>query len=73
MVFETPEARSQRIAPKGAIWICAACGKTADDRYGIEGEHSYGWDESCMLNAVLVDKITHKPMACDVDKRSGSN
>jgi hypothetical protein len=33
--------------------VCAACGKTAKDRYGIEGEHSFGWDESCALNAVL--------------------
>lgn len=42
-----------RIAPAGAIWVCGACGKTARDRYGIEGEHDRGWDESCMLNAVL--------------------
>lgn len=42
-----------RFAPNGAIWVCGACGKTAKDRYGLEGERSYGWDESCMLNAVL--------------------
>ncbi len=42
-----------RHAPNGTIWVCQACGKTAQDRYGIEGEHSHGWDESCMLNAVL--------------------
>lgn len=44
---------SERIAPAGQIWVCAACGKTSRDEYGIEGEHSYGWDESCALNAVL--------------------
>lgn len=42
-----------RHAADGTIWVCGACGKTAKDRYGIEGEHSPGWDESCMLNAVL--------------------
>lgn len=38
------------IAPKGMIWVCGACGKRTKDRYGTDG----GWDESCMLNAVLV-------------------
>ena len=42
-----------RFAPEGAIWVCAACGKTHKDQYGMEGESSHGWDESCMLNAVL--------------------
>lgn len=42
-----------RIAPHGAIWVCGACGKTSQDQFGIEGQHSVGWDESCMLNAVL--------------------
>jgi hypothetical protein len=37
------------IAPAGRIWVCGACGKTAPDKY--RGER--GWDESCMLNAVL--------------------
>lgn len=44
---------NDRIAPAGAVWVCGACGKTASDRYGIEGKYDYGWDESCMLNAVL--------------------
>lgn len=56
-----------RFAPDDGIWVCGACGKTATDRYGIEGEHTYGWDESCMLNAVLRkregitpgDRVTH--------------
>lgn len=45
--------REERMAPADGIWVCAACGKTAEDRYGQKGVHSYGWDESCMLNAVL--------------------
>jgi hypothetical protein len=47
---------AERIAPTGAIWVCGACGKTARDRYGIEGDHSRGWDESCMLNAILCNE-----------------
>lgn len=42
-----------RIAPEDGIWVCVACGKTAVDRYGMEGPHSPMWDESCMMNAVL--------------------
>lgn len=44
---------NQRFAPSGAIWVCGACGKTAQDRYGIHGEHDHGWDESCTLNSIL--------------------
>jgi len=43
---------NDRIAPKDAIWVCGACGKTSKDRYGGKTA-SRGWDESCMLNAVL--------------------
>lgn len=43
----------KRIAPEGMIWVCAACGKTARDQYGIVGEHSYGWDEACVMHSVL--------------------
>lgn len=50
-----------RIAPDDGIWVCAACGKTAVDRYGMEGPHSHGWDESCMLNAVLCDRDGIEP------------
>ena len=45
---------NQRFAPDGAIWVCRACGKTHKDQYGVEGEGSRDWDESCALNAVLV-------------------
>lgn len=48
-----PIAEPERIALPGSIWVCGACGKTSQDRYGIEGERDHGWDESCMLNATL--------------------
>ncbi len=43
----------ERFAKPGTIWVCAACGKSHKDQYGIEGKGSYGWDESCALYAVL--------------------
>ena len=42
----------KRFAPKGKVWVCCACGKTEKDLYGS----TRGWDESCMLNAVMVDE-----------------
>jgi hypothetical protein len=36
-------------APEGTIFVCAYCGKTARWRYCAAN----GWDESCMLHAVL--------------------
>lgn len=50
---------AERHAPEGAIWVCGMCGKTHRDRYG-EGSPSTprGWDESCMLHAVLADQNT---------------
>lgn len=39
-------------APVGTIWVCAACGKQSPNRNGGPGA-SYGWDSSCMSNAVL--------------------
>jgi hypothetical protein len=44
------------MAPDGFLWVCLACGKTAADRYGIEGENHPGWDESCSLNSDLFPK-----------------
>jgi hypothetical protein len=44
----------KRRAPDGMLWRCAACGKEAEDLYGMIGARSPGWDESCMLNAVPV-------------------
>lgn len=39
-------------APEGTVYVCGACGKRSRDRYG-EQALDRGWDESCMLNAVL--------------------
>lgn len=33
-------------APEGAIWVCGACGKSADNRRRVG-------DESCFVNAIL--------------------
>jgi hypothetical protein len=55
-----------RLAPENKVWVCMACGKRAQDRYGIEGWHSWGWDESCALNSVLVDE---KPSRRLLEKR----
>ena len=54
------------IAPPGTIYVCGACGKTSRNRAGFlddggrgidSDEHGRiakaGWDESCMLHAVL--------------------
>ncbi len=41
------------IAGDGQLFICGACGKRSRDKYGDYAIDS-GWDESCMLNAVLV-------------------
>lgn len=43
---------SERKAPEGTIWVCAACGKTSLDRW--QGPN--GWDESCATNAVLCER-----------------
>ena len=43
-----------RRPPEGHIWRCQACGKTAEDRYGIIGKKSRGWDESCAMNSAAV-------------------
>ena len=43
-----------QIAPEGAIYVCNACGKRSADLYG-DMWHDYGWDESCVMHAVLCD------------------
>ncbi len=44
-------------APEGQVYVCGACGKTSPTRYGFDDADRNvadpGWDESCMLNAVL--------------------
>ena len=54
----------ERFAPDDGVWVCGACGKTATDRYGLEGPHARGWDESCMLNAVLCKREGIDPGQC---------
>ena len=46
-----------KVAPEGQVYVCSACGKQSQDQYGDQAI-SFGWDESCMLHAVLcyVDK-----------------
>lgn len=48
------EIPPNRRAPDGHVWQCMACGKVAEDKYGLIGRHSGGWDESCMLNCAPV-------------------
>ena len=42
------------------VWVCLACGKTSNYRYGFHDTDnvicSRGWDESCMLNCALYKK-----------------
>ena len=47
---------ADKIAEEGNLWVCLACGKTSESKYGISGKHSYGWDVSCMMNAEEVSK-----------------
>lgn len=47
-----------KLAPDGQLWVCEACGKRARSRYGFDAlgrrtSLDYGWDASCMLNAIL--------------------
>lgn len=45
-------------APKGSIFKCLVCGKVSETRYGFPiadvCKSSRGYDESCMMNCVLV-------------------
>lgn len=47
------------LAPQGCIYVCSACGKTSPTRAGFDPDtgrnfpEAKGWDESCMMNAVL--------------------
>jgi hypothetical protein len=47
-------------APPGTIWVCGACGKTSRVRWEFTGQ---GWDESCMMNAILC-KEEKTPEGC---------
>ncbi len=43
------------------IWVCQACGKRSNDRYG-ENMIDRGWDVSCVMSSVEVykDKVVVK-------------
>lgn len=56
------------LTPEGQIWICSACGKKSRTQFGFVDDGTprgsdvtpdgarvadRGWDESCMMNAVL--------------------
>ena len=66
---------TDRFAPEGYLWVCVACGKTAKDRYGIEGTKSAGWDASCMLNSVLAKEtdLEYKPTPTPLLDGTGTN
>ena len=55
-----PKENGNQKAPIGYIYQCQACGKKSPWRYGWDdsGKHvaDPGWDESCFLNAILVEK-----------------
>ena len=51
---------ANEIAPEGFVWVCGACGKRSKTKYGFDNNNArtnidYGWDESCMMNAVLCE------------------
>jgi hypothetical protein len=43
------------VAPEGFVFVCSACGKRSRDKFGTQPISS-GWDESCMLNAMLCEE-----------------
>lgn len=54
MTKEEEEKYGNRLAPKGKVYMCLACGKESVDLYGdIKADD--GFDESCMLNCALVE------------------
>lgn len=46
---------SNPVAGSGQVYVCGACGKRSRDLFGNQ-KIDQGWDESCMLNAVLCDE-----------------
>jgi len=46
-----------KIVGEGEVFVCSTCGKRSRDLYG-EQAIDPGWDESCILNAVLCDEST---------------
>lgn len=71
-IFEVPDADEGRcrgclriILPKrnvvgergDQIFLCQACGRRSKDQHGLQPIDP-GWDESCILSAVLVWEVT---------------
>lgn len=52
-----PEDCWNRKAHKGYVYQCVHCGKKSRDKYGMDAI-SYGYDESCALNCVLVKETS---------------
>ena len=52
---------ANEVAGSGQVFVCSACGKRSRDKYGYQKIDS-GWDESCMLNAILCDEKTGDPV-----------
>ena len=50
--WDRRKSQGNEVAPEGQVFVCGACGKRSKDRYGDQAI-SYGWDESCMMWAVL--------------------
>lgn len=42
-------------APEGKVFVCYACGKMSNDKYG-ERSINPGWDVSCVMNCGLEDR-----------------
>lgn len=55
---------AEQYAPVGQIWFCMMCGKTTKDCHSEE----HGWDESCVLNCILVDEATKRPTEAQVQE-----
>lgn len=49
------EDPGNRDAPAGYVYVCMACGKMSKDIFGYK-RISKGWDESCMMNSMLVNE-----------------
>ena len=49
------------VASAGQVWVCTACGKRSQDKYGDKSLSKW-WDVSCVLNSVLCyeDKLVLK-------------
>jgi hypothetical protein len=49
----------KHVAEPGQVYVCGMCGKRSKDQYG-DLRIDRGWDESCMLHAVLCDEASLK-------------